>query len=840
MIWFTVIAISVGISIQTVCMMKFSALQWGFHQPKFWKAIAEVALYYVLLVIGQFLLKKKQKRIPIFILCVAVVFSYTHQYLLAMAACGVYMLFLYLLGTAVSDGFRLDGLCDSWHSKIVLGISADLVLVAGASALKVGTPEKLRLILPCVLVVLLVLERKRIKLWISKQKNAHTETMRLSKTDIFLLSGIVVFAFVQIGRANISMDYDSTWYGLRSAYMLTPKTGIYDEVPFLACVHTYAKGAEALMLPFAGLSSLCAVYSVNILFGLAIVACAYDTAKGYVGQTVGLFAALCTIAVPGIMNMTVTAKSDILTVFLEIAAVYLLMEGIREKKAEHYITAFGACILSLAFKSSSIIFSSVIVFAIVVAWLCRKPKFEIKKRKSAVYIVWMALGLGVIWLRTWIMSGTPFTFLLPAVIRALGGTIKYPYDFYSVGTSSIISLLNLSFLGKRLLRVFEILFYPVTESAERIIIAWNGPVFAVLLCASVVWLLSHYKQVWGYIKRTEPMGFLCVIFILLLGISFGCVLLLTKPDGNYFGLFYVVTAILAAIAFGPILSKLRQIKVLICLSMVSALLMTIGTSWGWSLGFSDFSLVNKGYYNNEKDTLRYMGSVSLDGIYGQLAQENKPRVEIFSNKMQYVALIPATCDLWVSHRAFGFTTTATEAAYLEYLQFSDMDYLLVEQAYLYEDTSANDMITALAQDGYLQISQANDDWALMKVVEHTDAKEQQKAMRFVQRASARVTRGLYDDNWAAQLLEFSTMSAEERTLQITGYYPMELADQRIDIYIDDQQVDTFLPENDRLFLQLEIAPGKHVVRLVSRSAFKATPPDIREDLAFHLDEYTFE
>ena len=829
----------IGVIVQTVCMAEYSALSWTFHQTEYWKAIAEILIYYILLAGGQLLLRKKQPYARVYVLCLILFFSYTHQYLIAMGSCALYMLFLYLFGTAVSDGFRLNDICESWQSKMILGIAADFVLVAGASTLKCGTPEKLRIIIPIALIVLLLIERKRVKQWIIDRENNYTKIV-LSKNDICLFSGIVVFILAQIGRANISLDYDSTWYGLRSAYMLAPKTGIYDEMPFLACVHTYAKGAEVLMLPFAGTASLCAVYAVNILFGVATIRCVYDICKKQVGQTAGLFAALCVSAIPGIMNMTVTAKSDILTLFLEVAAIYFMLEGIQKKRAEEYMTALSACMLSLAFKSSSVIFSSVVAFVVIIVWSVRKTPFQGKIYKSGLYLLCACVGLGVIWTRTWILTGTPFTFLLPGVIRAVGGTIKYPYDFYLTGTGSMSDLLNPTFLISRLKRVLYILFYPTVEETDHIIFAWGGPVFVVLFGVLVIWLILHFWRNCCSILSMNEAGALHLLFVLLSGVVFGCALLLGKPDGNYFDLLYAVSAIAFIESIDGQCFGFCKARLLVCVVIASAMLISISSSWAWTVGFTEFRIVNKGYYDNSDDIENYMNDASLTNIYEKLQAENKPKVEIFSSRMQYAAFIPATCDLWHTHRTYGKTSTATEKAYVEYLQFSKMDYLLVEKSYLFDDTSAEKMLVSLAQDGYLEVSQTTDAWALMKVTDHASKENIAEAIKWLYGPTVTVMRGLYDDNWAAQELEFAVKSRQDITFHLTGNYPIELEHEEIDVLVDDKLIGSYAAKDNRISIQVALEAGQHTVKCVSKSSFHATPPDVRDDLSFVLTDYLFE
>lgn len=58
--------------------------------------------------------------------------------------------------------------------------------------------------------------------------------------------------FLQAGRLNHELDYDSLHYGLRSAYVLDNGNGIYKNLGLINLVYTYSKGAEVLVLPLSG------------------------------------------------------------------------------------------------------------------------------------------------------------------------------------------------------------------------------------------------------------------------------------------------------------------------------------------------------------------------------------------------------------------------------------------------------------------------------------------------------------------------------------------------------------------------------------------------------------
>lgn len=833
--WALLFVISIGVAVQTVLMAKYSALSWTFQQPTYWSAVCEVVVCWALLVCGQYAFWKKPAIAKAVVLTVIVCFCYAHQYLVAAVVGCLYICFIFLLGGSICRWCGIEQILGSWQTHITMGVAGVLLIVAAASGLKVGTPEKLRIILPVIFVILLVLNRKTLKVKAAETTKQESSVAKSSLSEIMLFSGIIAFVLVQVGRANIALDYDSTWYGLRSEYMLAPETGIYDPMPFLACVHTYAKGIETLTLPLSGLGSFGMIYSVNIAFGIGIIKTAYDVCRLRCEKRTSLLAALCTAAIPGIMNMTVTAKSDILTAFLQVTALYFLLRAAEDKRMEYCIFCISACVLSYAFKSSSAIFSTTLLLICGIHIIHRKPRFA-DGGKRVFWFAGLSLGaLCVIWLRTFLMTGCPFTFILPNIWRALGLEIKYPYEFTSVGMNSVSSLLNGELLASRLRRVFDILLFPVTDETIKVLIAWAGPVFALLWVVLLITLLLRIKSVWREICSGSIEGILYIAYFLLSGLTLGCVLLLSAPDGNYFELLYAVTVIMSFLEFRQ--GDTVKIYLLVLPTIVSGMLFTAASSPGWALGFTQIDLTKGGYYRSAAWVEQYMNYNSLDIVFQQLKREEKPRVEIFSDKMQYTVFIPATVDLWQVHRNYGYGTTASPEAYSEYLQFAEMDYLLLDRDYMDTDAHATDVISQLADNGWLDMVLISENWALVRV-DNSASSSGTEITNFLNNSGVTVQQGLYDDGWAAEQVDFQIKTNTTRSLIVEGVCPWQDIDGAyIRVLIDGDVKTEYHLTGNTIFLELPIEAGEHTVTLISSFARAADAPDIRTDLAFIMERF---
>lgn len=833
--WALLLVISIGAAVQTVLVAKYSALSWTFQQPTYWSAVCEVVVCWALLVCGQYAFWKKPAIAKAVVLTVIVCFCYAHQYLVAAVVGCLYICFIFLLGGSICRWCGIERILGSWQTHITMGVAGVLLIVAAASGLKVGTPEKLRIILPVIFVILLVLNRKTLKVKAAETTKQESSVAKSSLSEIMLLSGIIAFVLVQVGRANIALDYDSTWYGLRSEYMLAPETGIYDPMPFLACVHTYAKGIETLTLPLSGLGSFGMIYSVNIAFGIGIIKTAYDVCRLRCEKRTSLLAALCTAAIPGIMNMTVTAKSDILTAFLQVTALYFLLRAAEDKRMEYCIFCISACVLSYAFKSSSAIFSTALLLICVIHIIHRKPRFA-DGGKRVFWFAGLSLGaLSVIWLRTFLMTGCPFTFILPNIWRALGLEIKYPYEFTSVGMNSVSSLLDGDLLASRLRRILDILFFPVTDETMKVLIAWAGPVFALLWVVLLITLLLRIKNAWREICSGSIEGILYIAYFLLSALTLVCVLLLSAPDGNYFELLYVVTVITFFLGFRK--KNAGKMDVLILPVIASGMLLTAASSPGWALGFTQVDFTKGGYYNSVVWVEQYMNYNSLGEVFQQLEREENPQVEMFSDKIPYTMFIPATTDTWQAHCIYGYGTTASLEAYSEYLQFAEMDYLLLDRDYMDTDAHATDVISQLADNGWLDMVLISENWALVRV-DNSASSSGTEITNFLNNSGVTVQQGLYDDGWAAEQVDFQIKTNTTRSLIVEGVCPWQDIDGAyIRVLIDGDVKTEYHLTGNTIFLELPIEAGEHTVTLISSFARPADAPDIRTDLAFIMERF---
>lgn len=153
---------------------------------------------------------------------------------------------------------------------------------------------------------------------VSKCSNLFRAVMPETVLQAALLAFILTMFFLQAGRLNHELDYDSLHYGLRSAYVLDNGNGIYKNLGLINLVYTYSKGAEVLVLPLSGTPTYGFVLSFTFWTTIVSVVTAAVMGARFSGKTVGFWTGALVSAIPGIMNMAVSAKSDSITLMCQL------------------------------------------------------------------------------------------------------------------------------------------------------------------------------------------------------------------------------------------------------------------------------------------------------------------------------------------------------------------------------------------------------------------------------------------------------------------------------------------------------------------------------------------
>ena len=459
----------------------------------------EIAILAVLIFGGLALLKRGRSRMY-WLTAVVLVFSWIHVVFLPMVVSAVYLISLLAIGRFLRKRvFFRETVWErpyfSFYMDFLFGASFAIVVYCLLSALGVGKIAWMRLIVyalgvaalgfdfssiscQCIMgwqtlswmldgrdkVSVHVIEAGKQALlftgrhfWNRKCRNkpagsgASREIPRRVRRAWTLAAGWCVLMFlIQVGRLNIALDFDTLWYGVRSQYIVAGGTGLYENPGLVGMVYVYSKGFEVLTLPLCDLASHSYLTFFNLwLAVLGIGAMVWnavlltgnrkqETEKKLTYHSVlpGIMAAVLTVSVPGIMNMALTAKADLITWLLQLIMLGCFFQYIHVYE-NHWIFLSGAAgsyFLSLTMKPPSLVFSTAVfgMMGLYLLW------FWFHERGAAAdlfhhlvrLIGSLCLPFGAlagIWARTMKITGMPVTSVFTSIFAWFGFKTKYPF-----------------------------------------------------------------------------------------------------------------------------------------------------------------------------------------------------------------------------------------------------------------------------------------------------------------------------------------------------------------------------------------------------------------------------
>lgn len=210
-------------------------------------------------------------------------------------------------------------------------------------------------------------------------------------------------------------------------------------------------------------------------------------------------AAVCA-AIPGIMNMAVSAKSDSITLLYQLIIYDFLCLAIGKKEqgkqaVPWLLFAVAAYIVTLVFKPTALVFSTALGAAGLLCLLLGKNLKIGNKRGVCLWMLPLMAAAGL-WYRTWRITGVPITSIFAGMCEKIGFEVKYPFNFSRViGDPWALSA------GEKAERLMErlkgILLAPVGEDMDHVIIAWGTGLVTILLilwCINLIFRLRSGKQ----------------------------------------------------------------------------------------------------------------------------------------------------------------------------------------------------------------------------------------------------------------------------------------------------------------------------------------------------------
>lgn len=588
------------------------------------------------------------------------------------------------------------------------------------------------------------------------------------------------FFILQMNRSNVALDYDSLRYGLRSAYVLFPE-GFFSAHGQINSVYSYPKGLELLTYPLNYLPgygfllsfSLWTYLALALVFGLLLFHFQKNRKKLYIGI-------LCFFLLSSVGNMSLTMKTDLFTLLLQLSALYFFLKG---KRLQSCFLLF----FSYSFKPTAVVFSTLlgIVFLFTMLLECfwkRNTKANTKENininantginsntnhnrsqakgekwtSELPFVLFSVVYTGLITLRTFLITGLPFSTTFTGIFKAIGFHVNWPFNLDAhVDYSGELSFSEsaLSFFR----RLFSFLFYPVGEDMEHVAIAWSGVLFPLILlfalwqCFSIgrkclpgknslpggnnlpgknlpgknsllgrnslpgreafLRRESGEASLWDYLP-------LALSFLVIMAFSLLSFVMLWQIDGNYYILWESLALLLCFSmgsaseissqeenARGSKLSAFLLKAFAFSPFYLAAFLTTITTSWAGAVGFTPIDLANKGYYDHALVELENQGEKGSLPAFSEMAKNPRYHVLAFAETPECYRIpcnVQSITDVEGSGGSPGLYDSPLYFAW--FLKWSGTDYVYLEQSFLHDEREerAREMLLQMAEEGIFQ------------------------------------------------------------------------------------------------------------------------------------------
>ena len=675
----------------------------------------EIAILAVLIFGGLALLKRGRSRMY-WLTAVVLVFSWIHVVFLPMVVSAVYLISLLAIGRFLRKRVFFRGTVwersyFSFYMDFLFGASFAIVVYCLLSALGVGKIAWMRLSVYALGAAALGFDFSSISCqcimgwqtlsWMLDGSGVSREIPRRVRRAWTLAAGWCALMFlIQVGRLNIALDFDTLWYGVRSQYIVAGGTGLYENPGLVGMVYVYSKGFEVLTLPLCDLASHSYLTFFNLwLAVLGIGAMVWnaklltsnrkqETGKKLTYRSVlpGIMAAVLTVSVPGIMNMALTAKADLITWLLQLIMLGCFFQYIHVYE-NHWIFLSGAAgsyFLSLTMKPTSLVFSTAVfgMMGLYLLW------FWFHERVAAAdlfhhmvrLIGSLCLPFGAlvgIWARTMKITGMPVTSVFTSIFAWFGFKMKYPF-----ATSELPqNYQEESTLHVLARRIWQMLMQPQGEDMGHVILAWGTSLMAVLIVMLVLYgILSKKGDEQSHIWNAALVIFFPFVIVSLISLS-----MLYQIDGNYFMLLYSMLILGACrameyfkkIGFYPVASK--------CLAplLVLNLIVTAISSWAWTAGFSEIHFLNKGRVNHRAQEQARMEEKGNTLIWQEVSQNPENRVIAFGTH-PYCLQFPCNVESYkdITSPWGNVELVNSPEAFETYMAYAKTDYVYAEAGYL--------------------------------------------------------------------------------------------------------------------------------------------------------------
>ncbi len=672
-------------------------LSWHIRQKEFVRMAAEVLLIFACLTLTFSFLRTTAKVLGA--LAVLSCFLWAHQVLVPVVISGLYLCYVTGMGGWVRS--RLFGVRERDPSRDFL--TGSLLVVCAfclMSATGLGSMEKLwGFVLITAVLMAADFGRQASRVCIRKQEPGR----RVSLWEAVAAAGVISIFCIQAGRMNGAVDFDSLWYGVRSPYILNNGRGIYENLGTIGVVYTYSKGWEVLTLPLSALPSYSFGISCNLWLAAGVLWLARDLGRCFLDRRTARWLPLFLAAIPGIMNMSITAKSDLSTLLFQLILFY---ETARYLEGERQGLWYGlaAFFFSWTLKPTALVFSTAVmgmsgVYLAATGQLF--PKRTLGEKKGGLAVTALSLAaLGAVWARTMALTGLPVTSVFSSLLTRAGFEMKYPFNVQKIPNSGG-GLSGMQWIKNTVKRVYGILLDPQGEDMGHVILAWGS---------LAVWMLLGIWLAWFFLeKREDPeqrrkSRYLHTVFLPFLACNVLSLVLLVQVDGNYFMLFYVLLTVyvfhlMSRLETEQVKEKIRSLCVPVI--VFSAVVMSL-TNWSWTTGFTPVSWRHRGYYDHGKANQRELEDLGCGAIWEILARDPRSRL-IAVGEHPKVLAFPCCAQSYLDITGSWGNVVLVKSMdnFVDFMRYAETDYVYTQAGYIAEEDRAWSLTCDLIEYGIL-------------------------------------------------------------------------------------------------------------------------------------------
>ena len=697
-------------------------------------ATKELFIEHFLLFIGFYLIFRLVKRKGIIIFTVSFIsgtYLYMHQAATALIIVYIYVKALIWLGDIlllfIRKKYKEESNITRMLNSFVIGSLFYIISVCIMSALHIASIEVLRvytLLLAAITIVLYLWLRIFKVIEIKPDSIFEEEFVKLRGKNYFCVGTAIMLSalLLQLGRINIALDYDSLRYGLRSLSVLIGNTGIYDKLGTVNDVYVYPKGLEILTLALNNEITFGFVLRFNYICAILMLICVYEIITVCTESINKSWLGVVLVSVtPAVMNMSISAKTDIITLLMQLVSVLNICLYIKNKKNFYIIFALTALLASIIYKPTSLLFS----FGIGVANLIylffehilnkNKPE-RVKDKKSFdisfIYLLaFPVLAIVFVYARTYMLTGHIITSVYSSVWYKLGIQTKYPYTIgiYKSGGMNMSSGESVDMIY----RLFQLFIAPTKE--VHIYIASPTVLIAVLAGVSII---LSVRFLFKKNNNKEIFAYIAVLLAADALVSLISLFILNQIDGNYFILLF--TLIITTACFLVERDSLKYLFRGLLPCIVFAFFITGLTNWAGVSGLSEKIKDGNtfGIYNHHNKFLDrdLKEKKEFADVYEDLKELGNPRTLLLSDDDSLSALgldIRTYTDITGSGGNPAVVKTLDH--FKKYLDYAQIKYICVDKEYLKDRQRASDVVKYMYEEGSTKIFKKYGDVVIYKV-----------------------------------------------------------------------------------------------------------------------------